>query len=157
MNKFLSYLLPVMAIFAVGSLMEWYDARPVLGEPATVTLVGEFGSIPIPATHVPIDNPTVLNRGGAIRVVRHFRTLQTASSVLSYYKGELPSLGWQLVDATQRSSAEPTIRFCRAGRSLVVDAVPGGDAATYYIGLAWAKRRDSDVYCPSSGADMRAK
>ncbi|GLQ51612.1 hypothetical protein ACFFJT_15325 [Dyella flava] len=156
MNKFLSYLLPFIAIFAFASLMEWYDARPVPGEPATVALVREFGSIPIPTAHVPVDNLTVLNRGSAIRVVRYFRAYQTANSILSYYEGALPGLGWQLADTTQRNSAEPTVRFCRAGRSLVIDAVPGENATTYYVGLAWAKRRDSDVYCPGSGAGIGA-
>lgn len=157
MKKLRTYLLPFIAIFAIGSLMEWYDTRPGPGEPTTATLVGDFGSIPIPATHVALDDPSVFNRGSAIRVVRHFRAAQKASAVLSYYEGELPGLGWQLVDTKLRDSAEPTIRFCRAGKSLVIDAVTGSDAVTYYVGLAWAKRRDSDVYCPGSSADMRVK
>lgn len=157
MKKLLTYLLPFVAIFAIGSLMEWHDSRPMPGEPAPARLESEFGAIPIPAAHQPVDNRTVFNRGSAIRVVRHFRAPQTASSVLSFYESELPGFGWQLVDTTRRSGAEPTIRFCKAGRSLVIDAVPGGEATTYYVGLAWAKRRDSDVYCPGSGTDERAK
>jgi hypothetical protein len=155
MNKLLYWALLLIAILAIGSLMEWYDARPVPGQPAVATLVSEFGSLPIPAENVPIDKLTVLNRGSAVRVIRHFQTTQTASSVLSYYERVLPGLGWRLADAARHTSEEPTIRFCRAGRSLLIDAVPGSNATTYYVGIAWAKRRDSDAYCPDSDAGTR--
>lgn len=156
MKKLLSYLLPFVAIFVIGALMQWYDARSVPGQPTTSALMEEFNSLPVPTTNMPVDKLTVLNRGSAVRVVRHFQTAETPTSVLSYYERVLPGFGWQLVDTTQRSSAEPAIRFCRAGISLLIDAVPGSDATTYYVGISWAKRKNSNEYCPSLGADMKA-
>lgn len=155
-KRLLTYLLPLAAIFAVGSLMEWYDAKPISGEPAIASLASELRAVPHPVSSDAIDEPAVTSRGSAVRAFRHFQTPESAEAVIAYYARELPSLGWQPIRAATRGGVEPSMRFCRGDRSLVIDTVPGMNGTTYYLGLAWAKRKDSDQSCSASNAFSKA-
>ncbi|WP_158752692.1 hypothetical protein [Dyella sp. S184] len=134
-------------IFLGGKVLERNDARPLPGQPSMSILRDDFSAIPVPSGDVPIDQLTTFNRGGAVGVARHFRATSPVSALLTYYENELPHHGWTLKGSSEAHGAESTIRFCKADRSLTIDAARGGESTMYYLGVVWTRSPNDNAYC----------
>jgi hypothetical protein len=145
--NFVYFAVVIGLIFLGGKVLDRNDARPSPGQPPMSVLRDDFSTIPVPPGDAAVDQLTTFDRGGAVGVVRHFRAASPVSAVLAYYENELPHHGWTLENSSKANRTEPTIKFCKADRSLTVDAARGSDSTMYYLGVVWTRSPNDNAYC----------
>lgn len=65
--------------------------------------------------------------------------------VLSFYRSTLPLDGW--ISSESAADEPKKAKFCKNRTSLIVEVLPNGKGADYYLGVTWTSQRMSPFYC----------
>ena len=94
-----------------------------------------------------IESPSAFDKNSIDGVSGNLRSNAAPAEIISYYRSVARGLGWIEVDSRKGGDGQ-SVKFCKNGVSLFVDASNNGSTTSYYLGAVWTEYSALESYCP---------
>ena len=109
----------------------------------------EFAKIRIHDEDRWIESPVAFDKNSIDGISGNLRSSSTPGEIVAYYRKSVRDLGWVEVGSKKGENGQ-SIKFCKNGVSLFVDASTDGASTNYYIGAVWTEYSALESYCPQT-------
>lgn len=137
-----------IAIFLIGreDVVRFFAGVPA-HKVGLTEIRGEFEKIKIHDGDRWVESPTAFDKNSIDGISGNLRSRSMPKEIVDYYRKSGRDLGWVEVNSKKGKNGQ-SIKFCKNGVSLFVDASRDGAATSYYIGAVWTEYSALESYCP---------